>query len=72
MLALARVVEEIARNTRRLPPRSLCLASRASPWVVPIPGTKRISYLEDNLRAPGLDLSAEDMRPGAARGWSSR
>jgi len=23
-------------------------------------GTKRISYLEDNLRAPGLDLSAED------------
>ena len=30
------------------------------PWIVPIPGTKRIAYLEDNARAPELELSAQD------------
>jgi aryl-alcohol dehydrogenase-like predicted oxidoreductase len=30
------------------------------PWIVPIPGTKRIAYLEDNARAPELALSAQD------------
>jgi aryl-alcohol dehydrogenase-like predicted oxidoreductase len=43
--------------------------------VVPIPGTKRRRYLEENLGAPGLKLSAADLAridevapPGAAAG----
>jgi aryl-alcohol dehydrogenase-like predicted oxidoreductase len=30
--------------------------------VVPIPGTKRVSYLEENLGAPDITLSADDLR----------
>jgi aryl-alcohol dehydrogenase-like predicted oxidoreductase len=31
------------------------------PWVVPIPGTRRLSRLEENLGAVDLDLTAEDV-----------
>ena len=31
------------------------------PWIVPIPGTRRISRLEENLGAADLDLSAGDL-----------
>jgi aryl-alcohol dehydrogenase-like predicted oxidoreductase len=69
-------IEEIARD-RKVTPSQLVLA-----WllvrgedVVPIPGTKRIAYLEENLGALAVRLSAEDLRrideampPGAARG----
>ena len=30
-------------------------------WIVPIPGTKRVAYLEDNARASELELSSEDL-----------
>ena len=30
--------------------------------VVPIPGTKRVRYLEENLGAAEIDLSDEDLR----------
>jgi aryl-alcohol dehydrogenase-like predicted oxidoreductase len=43
--------------------------------VVPIPGTKKVRYLEENVAAAGITLSAEDlaaidqaMPPGAAFG----
>lgn len=29
--------------------------------IIPIPGTKRISYLEENIAAVGIELSAEDL-----------
>ena len=32
------------------------------PWIVPIPGTRRIERLEENLGAASLDLSAEELR----------
>jgi aryl-alcohol dehydrogenase-like predicted oxidoreductase len=32
------------------------------PWIVPIPGTTKLHRLEENLGAPGLELSAEDLR----------
>ena len=31
------------------------------PWIVPIPGTKRIAFLEDNAGAPELELTGEDL-----------
>jgi aryl-alcohol dehydrogenase-like predicted oxidoreductase len=32
------------------------------PWIVPIPGTRKLARLEENLAAASLELSAEDLR----------
>ncbi len=32
-----------------------------APWIAPIPGTRRLERLEENLGAAGLDLSADDV-----------
>ena len=32
------------------------------PWIVPIPGTKRVERLEENVAAASLDLTADDVR----------
>ena len=62
-LDLVREVEEIAR-AKKCQPSQLALA-----WVlaqgddiVPIPGTKRRKYLEENAAAADLKLTAEDLR----------
>jgi aryl-alcohol dehydrogenase-like predicted oxidoreductase len=31
------------------------------PWIVPIPGTRRLERLEENLESADLDLSAENL-----------
>jgi aryl-alcohol dehydrogenase-like predicted oxidoreductase len=61
-LALAAKLEEIARD-KGITPAQLALA-----WVlaqgediVPIPGTKRRSYLEQNAAAVDVELTAEDL-----------
>jgi aryl-alcohol dehydrogenase-like predicted oxidoreductase len=75
-LALVDTVSAIARD-KRCTPAQLALA-----WVlaqgediVPIPGTKRLKYLEENLGAARITLSPEERReidavlpPGAASG----
>jgi len=62
-LDLVRRVEEMARE-KRCKPSQLALA-----WVlaqeediVPIPGTKRRKYLEENVAAVDIELSADDLR----------
>jgi aryl-alcohol dehydrogenase-like predicted oxidoreductase len=62
-LALLRRVEEIARE-KRCQPSQLALA-----WVlaqgediVPIPGTKRRKYLEENVGALDVQLGSDDLR----------
>ena len=32
-----------------------------SPWILPIPGTSSLKHFEENLKAPGMNLSKEDM-----------
>jgi aryl-alcohol dehydrogenase-like predicted oxidoreductase len=32
------------------------------PWIVPIPGTTRLSRLEENIGAVGIELTAADLR----------
>jgi len=75
-LDLVRRVEELARG-KKVTPAQLALA-----WVlargkdvVPIPGTKRLQTLEENLGAAGVALSSEELRqleeifpPGVAKG----
>jgi len=62
-LRLADAVKSLAAQ-KGCSPAQLALA-----WVlaqgddiVPIPGTKRVAYLEDNLGALGVSLSSEDLR----------
>jgi pyridoxine 4-dehydrogenase len=31
------------------------------PWIVPIPGTRRLARLEENLGAADVDLTADDL-----------
>jgi aryl-alcohol dehydrogenase-like predicted oxidoreductase len=74
---------ELVRHVERMAKRKGCTPSQiALAWllaqgddVVPIPGTKRVKYLEENLGAVDVDLSADELAelnaifpPGAASG----
>ena len=32
------------------------------PWIVPIPGTKKLTRLEENIGAASVELTADDLR----------
>src|SRR6202011_5245139 len=62
-LDLVKKVEEIARE-KKCTPGQLALAWLLAQGedIIPIPGTKRRSYLEENARALRVKLTAEDLR----------
>jgi aryl-alcohol dehydrogenase-like predicted oxidoreductase len=49
---------------RQATPAQIALAwlLAQKPWIVPIPGTTKLSRLQENLGAAGMELSAEDLR----------
>ena len=61
-LKIVKRVEEIARE-KRCTPAQLALAwvLAQGPDVVPIPGTKRRKYLQENVGALDVDLTSEDL-----------
>ncbi|HEX7666481.1 MAG TPA: aldo/keto reductase [Polyangiaceae bacterium] len=61
-LALVAKVEEIAKE-KNVTPSQLALAwvMAQKPFIVPIPGTKRRKYLEENLHAADVVLTADDL-----------
>jgi aryl-alcohol dehydrogenase-like predicted oxidoreductase len=61
-LALAETVKELAAE-RGITPGQLALAwvLHRGDHVVPIPGTKRVSYLEENIAAAEVELSDEEV-----------
>jgi aryl-alcohol dehydrogenase-like predicted oxidoreductase len=60
-LAIVDVLREVAAP-RGITPAEVALAWLLSrPGVVPIPGTKRRKYLEENARAASVDLTAEEL-----------
>jgi aryl-alcohol dehydrogenase-like predicted oxidoreductase len=69
-------LEEMARGKDALPGQlAIAWVLAQGDDVVPIPGTKRVSYLEENAAAAEIELSEEDLRrldeiapPGAAAG----
>jgi aryl-alcohol dehydrogenase-like predicted oxidoreductase len=75
-LALAEAVREMAEDKGVTAAQlSLAWVLHQGPDVVPIPGTKRVRWLEENVAAADLVLSAEDLArldglapPGAAVG----
>jgi len=50
------------RDERDAGPGRSCLAPCPEPWIVPIPGTTKLSRLDENLGAAGIELSPEDRR----------
>jgi len=60
--ALVRAVEEMAKAKHATPAQiALAWVLAQGDDIVPIPGTKRISYLEDNLGAMDVTLSTSDL-----------
>jgi len=59
---LAQVVFEIAAERGATPSQvALAWLLAQRPWIVPIPGTKRTAYVEDNAGAPDVELTLEDL-----------
>ena len=75
-MALLQALEEVAKANGCTPGQiALAWVLAQGDDVVPIPGTKRRTYLEENARAADLHLSASDLarlnqvfRAGAAAG----
>lgn len=68
-LALVEVLKRIAVDTGATPAQlALTWLLHQQPWIVPIPGTKRIERLEENLGAASVELSEaqlEELRAAA-------
>ena len=61
-LALAEMVQDYARAKQTSPARlALAWLLARKPWIVPIPGTKSLSRLEENIGAAEITLSAAEM-----------
>jgi aryl-alcohol dehydrogenase-like predicted oxidoreductase len=64
--ANTRIVEVLNAfgRTRGITPAQIALAwlMNRYPWIVPIPGTTKLSHLEENLRASDIHLSADEMQ----------
>lgn len=60
---LAEAVKEFA-DRRQLSPAQTALAWLLSrkPWIVPIPGTKTVERLQENMSAAYVDLTEDDLR----------
>jgi aryl-alcohol dehydrogenase-like predicted oxidoreductase len=61
--ALVEVVTKFAEQKNAKPSQvALAWLLAQKPWIVPIPGTTKISRLDENLGGATLELSAEDLR----------
>lgn len=62
-LALVDLLKRIA-ETRQATPAQIALAwlLAQKPWIVPIPGTRKLERLDENLRAAVIKLTPDDVR----------
>lgn len=61
--ALVEVISSFAAKHRATPAQiALAWLLAKKPWIVPIPGTTKLSRLEENLGAAQIKLTAEDVR----------
>jgi aryl-alcohol dehydrogenase-like predicted oxidoreductase len=59
----ASTLREVAQRQHAIPAQiALAWLLHKSPNIVPIPGTKRRRYLEENVGAASISLSADDVR----------
>lgn len=62
-VALAEFVGEIAKR-KNATPAGIALAwlLAQKPWIVPIPGTKKVERLKENMSADGITFTAEELQ----------
>jgi aryl-alcohol dehydrogenase-like predicted oxidoreductase len=62
-LALVNLMTNIAKRKKATPARiALAWLLAQKPWIVPIPGTRKLERLEENIGAADVDLTADDLR----------
>ena len=60
--ALVDLLKKIAERKKATPAQiALAWLLAQKPWIVPIPGTKKLSRLEENLGAAALELTSDDL-----------
>jgi aryl-alcohol dehydrogenase-like predicted oxidoreductase len=61
--AVVDLLEKIAEQKRATPAQiALAWLLAQKPWIVPIPGTTKLTRLEENIGAEAVELTAEDLR----------
>jgi aryl-alcohol dehydrogenase-like predicted oxidoreductase len=61
--ALVDLIGQVAAQKQAAPAQiALAWLLAQRPWIVPIPGTTKVSRLEENLKAASVELTAEDLR----------
>jgi len=62
-LALVDLLLKIAQRKKATPAQiALAWLLAQKPWIVPIPGTRKLERLEENLGAVAVELTSEDLR----------
>jgi aryl-alcohol dehydrogenase-like predicted oxidoreductase len=61
--ALVELLASIAAHQSATPAQiALAWLLAEKPWIVPIPGTRRVERLDENIAAVDVDLSPDDLR----------
>jgi len=61
--AMVDLIEKIAKKKKATPAQiALAWLLAQKPWIVPIPGTTKLSRLEENIGAVAVELSSDDLR----------
>jgi aryl-alcohol dehydrogenase-like predicted oxidoreductase len=62
-LALVKVLTAFAERKQATPAQiALAWLLAQKPWIVPIPGTRKLERLDENIKAADLHLTADDLR----------
>ncbi|HLZ46078.1 MAG TPA: aldo/keto reductase [Gemmatimonadales bacterium] len=62
-MALVELLKRVAERKRATPAQiALAWLLAQKPWIVPIPGTKKLARLEENLGAVNVELTRDDLR----------
>jgi aryl-alcohol dehydrogenase-like predicted oxidoreductase len=62
-LALVDLLKRVAERKRATPAQiALAWLLAQKPWIVPIPGTRKLARLEENIGAASSELTSEDLR----------
>ncbi len=61
--ALVGLIGEIAAKKKAIPAQvALAWVLAQKPWIVPIPGTRKLERLEENIGAAAVELTPGDLR----------
>lgn len=61
--AFVDLLGEIAKQKNATPAQiALAWLLKQKPWIVPIPGTTKLSRLDENIGAVAVELTADDLR----------